>query len=97
MALPGDDIGAWHASDLLYAFKQLDFNWRDFQPVDYEIADKLSAALVAFVERQNPNCDKLPRWDSGLQGTMLFDETVGPKKLDTKLFIKNTVKHNGPI
>lgn len=96
-ALPGDDIGAWHASDLLYAFKTLDFNWRDFTAVDYDISDKLSAALVAFTERQNPNCEKLPRWDSGLQGTMLFDETVEPKKLDTKLFLKNTVKHNGPI
>ncbi len=96
-ALPGDDIGAWHASDLLYAFKKLDFNWRDFAPVDYEISDKMSASLEAFVERQNPNCEKVPLWDSGLQGVMCFDEVTEPKKLDTKLFLKNTVKHNGPI
>jgi para-nitrobenzyl esterase len=96
-ALPGDDKGAWHASDLLYAFKTLDFNWRDFTAVDYDISDKMSSALEAFVERQNPNCNKLPRWDSGLQGVMCFDEKTGPQKLDTKLFLKNTVKHNGPI
>ncbi|MBE6835606.1 MAG: carboxylesterase family protein [Ruminococcaceae bacterium] len=96
-ALPGDDVGAWHASDLLYAFKKLDFNYRNFEPVDYEIADKMSASLVAFVKNQNPNNEKVPRWDSGSEAPMHFDVVTEAKKLDSKLFFRNTVKHNGPI
>lgn len=96
-ALPGDDIGAWHAADLLYAFKTLDFNWREFEPIDYEISDKMFACYKAFCENQNPNCREVPRWDSGIEAPMYFGDVTGPRKLETKLFLKNTVKHKGPI
>ena len=39
-SLPGDEKGAWHSSDLLYAFSTLDKNWRPFEAVDYEISNQ---------------------------------------------------------
>lgn len=82
-ALPGDDRGAWHACDLLYAFSTLDLNWRPFEPIDYALAEQLSASLCAFAKNRNPNCGEIPVWTAGGEKPLCFCETTRPLKWDT--------------
>ena len=35
-----------------YAFSTLDFNWRPFEQIDYEISNQLSQAICAFVKME---------------------------------------------
>lgn len=72
--LPGDDKGAWHSSDLLYAFSTLDFNWRPFEEIDYRISQQISDAFCAFARTGNPNCDTIPDWKAGGDKVMRFCE-----------------------
>lgn len=91
--LPGDDKGAWHSSDLLYAFSTLDFNWRPFEKTDYEIARQLSQAICAFVKNGDPNCDAIPEWPSGYKRPMHFCENTHCAKWDTFHNLRNTFSH----
>ena len=58
-SLPGDDVGAWHAADLLYVFKTQEQNWRPWEEIDYKIADQMNKSLIAFVKTHDPNCDEI--------------------------------------
>lgn len=82
-ALPGDKKGAWHSSDLLYAFSTLDFNWRPFEAVDYTISEQLSDTICAFVKNGNPNCDALPSWTPDCKKPMRFCEHTECTPWDT--------------
>ncbi len=73
--LPGDDMGAWHCADMLYAFSTLDFNWRPFESIDYKISEQLSDAIVAFTKKGDPCCDSLPEWKAGCKKPMSFSES----------------------
>lgn len=95
--LPGDDKGAWHACDLLYAFKTLDFNWRPFEESDYKIADEMHKSLCAFAKNGDPNCDAIPKWESGSKKIMVFDENTGMSDWKTAELIKNTFANGGSI
>ncbi len=70
--LPGDDKGAWHSCDLLYAFSTLDFNWRPFTEHDRDISHQLSQSICAFAKNGNPNCEAIPEWKSGYKEPMRF-------------------------
>lgn len=70
--LPGDDKGAWHSCDLLYAFSTLDFNWRPFTDHDRDISRKLSQCICAFAKNGDPKCDAVPEWKSGIKEPMRF-------------------------
>lgn len=70
--LPGDDKGAWHSCDLLYAFSTLDFNWRPFTDHDREISHRLSQSICAFAKNGDPNCDAIEEWKSGYKSPMIF-------------------------
>lgn len=70
--LPGDDKGAWHSCDLLYAFSTLDFNWRPFTDLDRKISHQLSQAICAFAKSGDPNCDAISEWRSGYKSPMIF-------------------------
>lgn len=70
--LPGDDKGAWHSCDLLYAFSTLDFNWRPFSDHDRKISHQLSQSICAFAKSGDPNCDAIPEWKSGYKNPMRF-------------------------
>lgn len=70
--LPGDDKGAWHSCDLLYAFSTLDFNWRPFEDVDRDISHRLSQSICAFAKNHNPSCKANGKWESGIENTMHF-------------------------
>lgn len=93
--LPGDEKGAWHSADLLYAFSTLDFNWRPFEKTDYEISNQLSQAICAFVKSGNPNCDAIPQWQPDYKKPMHFCENTHCAKWDTLNNLRNTFKGFG--
>ncbi len=93
--LPGDDMGAWHSSDLLYAFSTLDFNWRPFEDIDYKISEQLSDSVCAFAKSGDPNCDSIPKWSGDYNNPMHFCENTGEAKWDTLKNIKSTFTSKG--
>lgn len=93
--LPGDNSGAWHSSDLLYAFGTLGNNWRPFENIDYKISYQMLSAITAFAKTGNPNCAEIPDWQSGYAEPMRFCENTRCEKWDTKKLFKNTFSNNG--
>ncbi|MCM1284902.1 MAG: carboxylesterase family protein [Acetobacter sp.] len=95
--LPGDDRGAWHACDLLYAFKTLNFSWRPFDKTDYEIANQMHKSLCAFAKNGDPNCNALPKWKGGGKKVMVFCDETRMSGWKTSELIKNTFTSGGFI
>lgn len=96
--LPGDDVGAWHSSDLPYAFSTLLNNWRPYDKIDYEISNQLLKSMVAFAKTGNPNCNAIPDiWRAGGKKPMRFCEDTKSKRWPTTKIVKNTIFHKGPI
>ena len=95
--LPGDDKGAWHACDLLYAFATLNNNWRPFQEVDYEISNQMVKSFVAFCKKGDPNCNALPWWRAGANKVMNFSEKTEFSAWPDAKLIKNTLFNWGSI
>ncbi len=95
--LPGDDIGPWHASDLIYLFKTQDRNWRDFEEIDYKIAEQMNKSLIAFVKNHDPNCDEIPNWEPGIKKPMRFCEDSKMMPWDKKYMLDKTIHNDGPI
>lgn len=95
--LPGDSFGAWHSADLLYSFGTLDYNYREFEEIDYKISEQLIDAISAFVKTGNPNCDAIPHWEPGIKKVMTFCEDTKAMPLPTKRLIKKTIANEGPI
>lgn len=93
--LPGDDKGAWHSADLLYAFSTLDFNWRPFEEIDYKISSQLSEAICAFTKSGNPNCPAIPEWNANYKMPMHFCENTGSAKWETMNNLKSTFTSKG--
>lgn len=93
--LPGDNKGAWHSADLLYAFSTLDFNWRPFEKIDYTISNQLSQAICAFVKSGNPNCAAIPQWAADYKHPMHFCENTHMEKWDTLKNIHSTFTSKG--
>ncbi len=54
-ALPGDDAGAFHSSELWYTFHTLDRSWRPFTAADYKLADEMIDSWTNFAKYGNPN------------------------------------------
>ena len=93
--LPGDDRGAWHSADLLYAFSTLGFSWRPFSEIDYQISDALSASFCAFAENGDPNCSKIPHWSPGGKAPMRFCENTHCATWETAKNFKQTFRGLG--
>lgn len=93
--LPGDEKGAWHSSDLLYAFSTLDFNWRPFEEIDYTISNQLSNAICAFAKNGSPDCDVMPEWKPDYRKPMHFCENTGIAKWDTFKNLHSTFSYKG--
>ncbi|MFR5602067.1 MAG: carboxylesterase/lipase family protein [Lachnospiraceae bacterium] len=66
--LPGDDNGAWHSSDLWYAFGTLANGWRPFIPWDYELSHMMVTYFANFIKTGNPNGGDLPQWLPSVKG-----------------------------
>ena len=96
-ALPGDESGAWHSSDLLYVFNTLHINWRPFEEIDHTIANQMSKSLAAFVKTGDPNCDEIPHWDTGIKEPMRFCEDTKMMPWDKKYMFDKTIHNDGPI
>ncbi len=93
--LPGDEKGAWHSSDLLYAFSTLDFNWRPFEEIDYTISNQLSEAICAFAKNGCPDCDVIPEWEPDFRKPMHFCENTGAAKWNTFKNLHSTFTNKG--
>ncbi len=61
---PGNEqLGAYHAAEIVYIFDNLDkFPW-DIESLDRELADQMSEAWVRFASTGDPNGGRLPNWE----------------------------------
>ncbi len=98
--LPGDDKGAFHASDLWYVFKTFMRSWRPWTPRDYEIAWEMNTCWANFAKHGDPNGDRMPAWrpyTNDSPETLVFGDEVTEMKevprsarvLFRKAFLKN--------
>jgi para-nitrobenzyl esterase len=61
-ALPGDESGAFHSSELWYVFGTLNRCWRPMTEADYALSDKISDYWANFFKYGNPNGDHEGDW-----------------------------------
>jgi para-nitrobenzyl esterase len=83
------EFGAFHSSDLVYAFDNLAKLDRPWTDADRRVADMVSSSWVNFVKTGNPKHHGLPEWkpfDSGTPVTMLLGPKPGLRPIaeDTK-------------
>jgi len=55
--------GAFHTGEVPYAYDNLQFVNRPWQPVDHELARIISSYFANFAKTGNPNGKNLPLWD----------------------------------
>lgn len=84
-ALPGDDKGAWHSSDLWYWFGTLENGWRPFEEHDRALSDEMAARLVAFAKTGSPNVDGMAEWLPGGKSAMTFGDGESRMKIPSML------------
>ena len=95
--LPGDDLGAWHACDMLYMFEALGANYRPFEETDFSISRKMGDMLAAFAKTSDPNCPSLPQWEPGPGKVMRLAPLCRMSRWPVLQMIKNTIKNKGPM
>jgi para-nitrobenzyl esterase len=79
--------GAFHTAEVPYAYNNLRFVNRPWEPVDHRLADLMSTYWVNFVRNGNPNGKGLPVWDAYSPGTervMFLSEQSGTANLPDK-------------
>ena len=52
--LPGDELGAFHSSDLWFTFGTLEKSWRTFDRRDYRLRDAVLDQWMNFIKKGNP-------------------------------------------
>lgn len=56
------DFGAFHTGEVPYAYDNLQFVDRPFEPADYQLEEVMSDYWVNFIVSGNPNAAGLPEW-----------------------------------
>lgn len=54
-ALPGDDAGAFHSSEIWYVFGSLGNSWRPFTDADYALSSRMMDDWVGFMRDGHPS------------------------------------------
>ncbi len=60
--LPGDDAGAFHASELWYMLGTYERCWRPMTEADAELSARMVAYWTNFMKNGDPNGEGLPPW-----------------------------------
>lgn len=60
--LPGDDLGAWHSSELWYMFGTLKRCWRPWEEQDYDLSRRMLDYWTNFMKTGNPNGEGTEEW-----------------------------------
>ncbi|HEY4965503.1 MAG TPA: carboxylesterase family protein, partial [Puia sp.] len=76
--------GAFHGGEIPYAYDNLKFLNRPWQPADHQLADAMSSYWVHFAATGNPNGKGLPEWKPYNTKTfeiMILDEPCYSEKM----------------
>ena len=94
--LPGDDAGAFHASEHWYIFETLNRCWRRFTGSDYELSKRMADYWANFIKTGDPNAAHLPKWESYEPGTFRFmalDEACRMKDMGEDKAVYSRIKY----
>jgi para-nitrobenzyl esterase len=58
----GDNLGAYHSSELWYMFGTLSRSWRPKTPGDWELSSRMLSYWCNFMKQGDPNGAALPPW-----------------------------------
>ncbi len=79
--------GAFHTGEVVYAYDNLKYENRPWDPLDNDLSKLMSSYWVNFATRGNPNGSGLPDWqpyNTKDNKVMLFDEKSKLQSLPTK-------------
>lgn len=79
--------GAFHTGEVAYAYDNLKFLNRPWEPVDQQLADTMSTYWVNFTKTGNPNGKGVPAWPAYTTSDhkiMILSEKPGAKPLPDK-------------
>lgn len=78
---PGQDLGAFHGSEMYYVFNNIPYNYPDmpWTAEDYDIQSKMTRYWANFIRTGNPNGGNLTQWQPSkkIQETMWLGDTWG--------------------
>ncbi len=60
--LPGDDMGAFHSSEIWYVHGTLDRCWRPMEEEDYRLSEEMVTCWTNFMKKGDPNTEGQKNW-----------------------------------
>ncbi|AYL97857.1 carboxylesterase/lipase family protein [Mucilaginibacter celer] len=90
-----EKYGAFHTGEVAYAYDNLKFLNRPWEPVDQQLATTMSAYWANFVKTGNPNGKGLPQWPAytaDKNSIMMLGEKPAAKPLPDKAALDFMVK-----
>ena len=84
---PETQFGAFHSGEIVYAYDNLHTLDRPWEPIDQQLADRMSDYWANFVKTGNPNGKGLPKWKPyhpKKEPVMILDVNSGQQPLPTK-------------